>query len=194
MKNPATEAKQQAILRQIRADLGRSRLYSSDFVLRRCEIAYGRSIPTRTWLLWRRSVGAGADQLMGGVSEATYLLLLARAALLRGNGGVKGGAKLRVPLERLAEVVRVIISGDRPWDVPPVISYGDLMRLIELRSLRTYTERHLRNQGLKRSQHFYSRAQAVQILSNFPDYSYVFQNPENQQPRTAAARRILGRH
>lgn len=187
MSTPATKLKQQAILRQLRRDIGCSRFYSPEFVRGRCEIAYGRAINDRQWNRWKVAVRAGDDSALplGGMfSEATYILLLTRAALLRGNR--KGGTeKKQIPVERLNEAVRAIISGDRPWDVPVVISYENLKRLIELRSLKTYTERHLRSQGLKRSQKLYSKAQAVQILSNFPDYSYVFKTHENQSQQTA---------
>ncbi len=174
MKSEATKLNQEALLRQLRRDIGTARIYSIEFALRRCEMAYGREIAPRTWWLWRRSVGAEGDEGLGGMSEASCVLLLAKAALLRGNDGRKGGAFRRVPIERLAITVRAIISGDRPWDVPTAISYDDLKRLIELRALRTYTDRYLRSQGLKRLQQFYSKSQAVQILNRFPDYSYVF--------------------
>jgi hypothetical protein len=182
MVSESAKCRQQAILRQLRRDLGGSKLYTHEFVLRRCELAYGREISARLWRKWRESVGVEADSRLGGmVGEATYILLLTKAGLLRGNR-YRGAEKKQVPVERLAEAVRAITSGDRPWDVPAVISYGDLKRLIELRALRTYTDRYLRNHGLKRSQQLYPKAQAVQILSNFPDYSYVFKTHETSTP------------
>ncbi len=188
MKSQPTKLRQDALLRQLRADIGCSRLYAPESVLRRCELAYGREIAPRTWWVWRRSVGAEADQGLGGMSEASYILLLTKAALLRGNDARKGGAFHRVPIERLAIAVRAIVSGDRPWDVGAVTDYDTLKRLIELRALRTYTDRYLRSQGLKRSQQLYSKSQAVQILNRFPDYSYVFNSeiPTRTLARKAA--------
>jgi hypothetical protein len=167
-------SKGQIVLREVKTLVGGARLYDADYVHRRCELAYGGEIAPRTWWVWRRSVEAENDHPLGGVTEATYLLLLTKASMLRGNADKSSGDRAQVPIERLAEAVRAIVRGDRPWDVPPTISYADLKRLVELRSLRTYADRYLRSHGLRRSQPTYSRAEALQILSKFPDYSHVF--------------------
>ena len=188
MTTQATKNRQQELLRQLRQDIGCDRLYESKYVRYRCEVAYGREISDRLWLMWRRSVRTQDDAIKDSFSEASYILLLTKAVLLRGNSASKGGKKKQVSIERLDQAVRAIISGERPWDVPSLISYADLKRLIELRALKTYTERYLRRKGLKRSQKLYSKAQAVQILSNFPNYSHVFQ--QNSESESSAQRTL----
>ncbi|NJR71076.1 MAG: hypothetical protein HC771_22420 [Synechococcales cyanobacterium CRU_2_2] len=113
MSTEATKLHQKALLRQLRRDIGCSRIYSPEFVRRRCEIAYGRALSDRQWNRWKKAVGAGDDRPLEGMySESSYILLLTRAALLKGN--CKGGAeKKQIPVERLNEAVRAVISGDR---------------------------------------------------------------------------------
>lgn len=161
-------------LTEIRRLLAGDRIYSERFVLARCTLVYGRDIGPRTWRRWLRKVRAEADPAdLGGMSEATYLLLLTLASLLRGNS--ETSRKNQVSVSRLLNAVEVVLEGDRPFDIPALISYADLRKLAELRSLRVYSDRFHRANGLKKTQPIYTKAQAVQILTHYPDYSYVYE-------------------
>lgn len=165
----------QARLTEIRRLLAGERIYSEAFVMARCTVAYGREIGPRTWQRWLRKVRAEADPTeLGGMSESTYLLLLTLAGLLRGND--ESSRRRQVSVSRLVSAVEIVLNGNRPFDIPQVITYAELRKLAELRSLRTYSDRLHRANGLKKTQAIYTKAQAVQILSNYPDYSYVYES------------------
>lgn len=155
-------------LTEIRRYIGCCQIYSPAYVRARCELIYG-PISDRTWHRWRRRVGAHFDPpSLGGMSEASYLLLLTMAQLLAGGSGFDR----RAPIHIVCAVAWSILGRPFP-DIPDFLAVDDLRSLIEIRAGRCYTDRYHRIQGLKKTQAFYSRDEAIAILSRYPNASYV---------------------
>lgn len=163
----------QEALTDLRRLIGCQRIYSEAFTRLRCHQLYGRDISDRQWRRWLRRVRAEADPVeLGGMSEATHVLLLTLAKLLKGNE--PGRAARQVTLARLVYTAEAALQGTPLDSLPDAMSYQELKRLAELQAMRSYTDRYHRTKGLKRSQKVYSRAHATQILSNYPNYSHVY--------------------
>ena len=173
------DTQSQEDLTALRRVIGCSIIYDAGYVRQRCELLYGRALSDRQWRRWRRKVRAEADPTeLGGMSEATYVLLLTHARILCGNTDKAGSKKL--PLERLVKAAEAVI-GSPHCTMPEVMTYNAVKHLIELQALKSYTDRHHRRHGLKRSQKTYSREEASEILSKYPDFSYVYKHPKDQQ-------------
>ena len=161
-------------LTTIRRQIGCSKIYAEAYTRGHCEVIYGRPVSDRTWARWCQKVRAEADPVeLGGFSEASYVLLHTLAVLLAGNNQSR---RCQAPLTRLCHAAEAAIRGEKPWDIPERISYADLKRLAELQALRSYCDRRHRYKGLYKSKPFYSKAEAVQILNNYPNFSNVERN------------------
>ena len=158
---------QNAALDAVRLAIGCARIYDEPFVRAQCEKAYGRSISRQLWGYWKKKVNAAADpDSLGGMSEATYLLLLTNAHLSRGNG--KSG-QVKVPRSRLAAAAQRIASEASQATIPEVCGYEALKDLIAQQTFQTYSERHYRRLGVFKRKS-YSRADVQSILKNFPNH------------------------
>jgi len=104
------------------------------------------------------------------MSEATYVLLLTLAKLHIADSSHR---RQKVSVARLVEAARQIIKGDQPVELLEANSYEQLRSLAELQAARTYSERYHRLNGLKKTQPWYSRAEAIKVLSNYPNFNDV---------------------
>ena len=160
-------------LTQVRRLIGCRITYGEWFVRAQCERIYGQPISKSTWFRWRQKVRASADPAsLKGMSEATYVLLLTLAKLHIADGLHR---RQKVSIARLVESARQIIKGDEPVELLEVNSYEQIRDLAELQAARPYSERYHRQNGLKKKQSCYSKAEAIEILSNYPNYSHVQQ-------------------
>jgi len=164
----STKEKHVTALIRVRNVLGYDCFYSEDFVLGKCSIAYGRAPARATWERWKDKVLAHQDPPGPGLSRASYLLLLTLAGLLRGNS--QGSPVSQVSLSRLAEAaLSVLRLPEREPSIPEHVSYSQLRYMAETQAMRTYSDRYHRMNGLKKGQAFYSKTEATQILSKYPD-------------------------
>lgn len=146
--------------------------HSEEYVRHVCCAAYGKAINGRTWERWkvRALVFMDPAELGGRMSEASFISLWTMAGLLRGNSQLE--PRNQVSRLRLAEAMMSVING-APKSIPEPpenVSYSELRRLAELQSMRSYSDRYHRMQGLKKGRLFYTRAEALQILSKYPDH------------------------
>lgn len=157
-------------LTQVRRLIGCRIIYQEGFVQAQCERLYGKPLSKSTWFRWRQKVRASADpEALKGMSEATYVLLLTLAKL---HAASSHHRRRQVPIARLVESARQIIKGNEPIELLEANSYQQLRDLIELQAARSYSERYHRLNGLKKTQPWYSKAEAIKILSNYPNYSH----------------------
>ena len=145
--------------------------HSEEYVRHICELAYGKSISQRSWKRWKERALVCLDSPLGNhLSEASFVALWTMAGLLRGNKQHR--PRNQVSRKRLAEAMVAIING-APKSIPEPpenISYEELHRLVELQAMRSYSDRYHRMQGLKKGQLFYSRCEALQIMSKYPNH------------------------
>lgn len=166
-----TRQRQIEMLVSARQAIGCTRTYSEGWALCQCGRAYGKPIDRRTWSYWKEKVLCAFDPPeLGGMSEASYLLLLTLARLLRGNSATQKSNQ--VSRGRLATAALSALAGQSPQvpAIPETVSYSDLKGMVEVQALRSYSTRHHRRNGLKASQPFYSREEAEQILSRYPNH------------------------
>lgn len=173
--NESTRTTHVEALIQVREAIGCSCIYDEKVARQDCGLAYGRPVPRQKWAYWKQRclVAQDAPEL-GGLSEASYVLLLCLARLLRGNGPHN---RCQVSRIRLAGVARAAMAQGPPFlpELPELVTYEGLKALVEQQAFRTYTSRHHRRNGLKASKPFYSKSEAELILSNYPNHRHVCQ-------------------
>lgn len=151
--------------------IGHGGSHPESYVKAICEDAYGAVIHRSNWERWklRALVFLDRDSDHGLLSEASYMSLWTLATLLKGN--TKARPCNQVSRLKLAQAMVHIING-APSEMPEPpenISYVDLKCLVCQQSLREYSDRYHRSNGLKKSKLFYSRCEALQILSRYPN-------------------------
>jgi len=143
---------------------------SEQWVYGECCKTYGRVISSRSWSRWKVRCLTFCDPPGEGLSFPSYVCLWTMARLKRGNSRQK--PVKQVSRLRLACAITSALAGVSPLlpEPPENICYSDLKDLAELQALRSYSDRYHREHGLKKSQIYYSRAEALLILSKYPDH------------------------
>jgi hypothetical protein len=162
-------------LMDVREAIGCRRIYEERVALNECTRAYGRHISRQKWAYWKQRCLVFQDAPhLPGMSEASYLLLLSLAYLLRGNDSSNRSQVSRI---RLAKAAQAAMAQGPPYlgNLPETLTYEGLRGLAEQQALRSYSDRHHRRQGLKPSQAFYSQSEAQLILSRYPNHRHVYQ-------------------
>lgn len=171
MYSPATEA-----IFEVHEELfGLPVLVTPELSRQVAERIYGRPVSRQTWQRWQKRVLASSDlHRFGGFRAGSHLLLCALAFLSRGNGPRERVRK--VPREAIAAIARRALDSEKAigGSLPEQISYQELRQMVESRALRSYSDRHHRRQGLMRSRKAYSRAEAIAILNQYPNFLEEF--------------------
>jgi hypothetical protein len=159
-------------LRLVRDKIGCGEVFEQRFTWSLCVDFYGRTFSDRTWRSWKETALAQDDapELGGFFSAATHYLLLAQAMLRHGNK--PGETRNQVSRLRLSHAALKIKAKQDllPNELPDSISYLDLLAYVETQALRPYSDRHHRRNGLKASQGFYTRNEAIIIASRYPNH------------------------
>lgn len=136
---------------------------------------YGRSVSRMTWSRWCQKCSVTAEILAqhgGEYPAGAYLLLMVNAKLSRGNGPKERSRKVTRPqLVAAVKAHRTKHLAASIGQLPQQLTADQLRGYAEAKANRSYHRRTHERNGIKKTQAFYSRAEAVQILDRYPTFS-----------------------
>ena len=136
---------------------------------------YGRSIGRTTWHRWKLKCGVTNNLLAehnGNYPAGAYLLLMVNAKLSRGNGAKERSKKITRPmLVTAVKAHRRRSMAPSLQELPEYLAPTELIAYAEAKANRSYHPKTHQKRGIHRSKPCYSRAEAIEILAQYPSFA-----------------------